>query len=177
MGGERLFIDYVNVLFSSNSQHEVGKDGARTVVYRLCQCSLFKQFTTDWLAFSVHLWLFIDYVNVLFSSNSQLTSISTSERFGCLSIMSMFSFQAIHNGSRRSMGGKPVVYRLCQCSLFKQFTTIFKKMKKKKSCLSIMSMFSFQAIHNSVLCHNIETVVVYRLCQCSLFKQFTTPAL
>ena len=105
------------------------------VVYRLCQCSLFKQFTTIFLSFCHSFMLFIDYVNVLFSSNSQ----------------------------QRGWFGRnhAVVYRLCQCSLFKQFTTI-------------MSMFSFQAIHNSFQASCILNSVVYRLCQCSLFKQFTT---
>ena len=42
------------------------------VVYRLCQCSLFKQFTTNSELGSEKIVLFIDYVNVLFSSNSQL---------------------------------------------------------------------------------------------------------
>ena len=42
----------------------------------------------------------------------------------CLSIMSMFSFQAIHNQKSGNTPGAEVVYRLCQCSLFKQFTTL-----------------------------------------------------
>ena len=41
--------------------------------------------------------LFIDYVNVLFSSNSQRISLLLKLTQRCLSIMSMFSFQAIHN--------------------------------------------------------------------------------
>ena len=169
-----LFIDYVNVLFSSNSQqdgthslrvsgclsimsmfsfqaiHNSGKPISKpcVVVYRLCQCSLFKQFTTNRSGTQYHSWLFIDYVNVLFSSNSQLRAGLLTEVVSCLSIMSMFSFQAIHNlfgwiydcvalfidyvnvlfssNSQRATCGRClriVVYRLCQCSLFKQFTT------------------------------------------------------
>ena len=196
------------------------------VVYRLCQCSLFKQFTTNSAQELNHIWLFIDYVNVLFSSNSQRPKLCSTHQSGCLSIMSMFSFQAIHNlrGERSArppsclsimsmfsfqaihngveefvqQGG--VVYRLCQCSLFKQFTTyevrpthagwlfidyvnvlfssnsqpVISKGKNTRSCLSIMSMFSFQAIHNLQEHHRVCLMVVYRLCQCSLFKQFTT---
>ena len=43
--------------------------------------------------------LFIDYVNVLFSSNSQQRMRVYINLGGCLSIMSMFSFQAIHNNN------------------------------------------------------------------------------
>ncbi len=145
-----------------------------SVVYRLCQCSLFKQFTTFYFRLRKGVWLFIDYVNVLFSSNSQLKKELPFFLQSCLSIMSMFSFQAIHNISPIPLISALVVYRLCQCSLFKQFTTIDPLFLFLSGCLSIMSMFSFQAIHNHsllLLCHNL---VVYRLCQCSLFKQFTT---
>ena len=93
------------------------------VVYRLCQCSLFKQFTTGSKNSFNRVVLFIDYVNVLFSSNSQPTRLGQRMRVGCLSIMSMFSFQAIHNPSSAKVRIPVVVYRLCQCSLFKQFTT------------------------------------------------------
>ena len=145
----RLFIDYVNVLFSSNSQQHSSvisrascclsimsmfsfqaihnlppfSMASLPVVYRLCQCSLFKQFTTDRLLIYYDTLLFIDYVNVLFSSNSQRNSLPPSARSCCLSIMSMFSFQAIHNCRLPQPRPNPVVYRLCQCSLFKQFTT------------------------------------------------------
>ena len=96
------------------------------VVYRLCQCSLFKQFTTSsggstiasrclsimsMFSFqAIHNVppadaasesLFIDYVNVLFSSNSQHKRDRKINKDGCLSIMSMFSFQAIHNEPSR----------------------------------------------------------------------------
>ena len=37
--------------------------------------------------------LFIDYVNVLFSSNSQHSHVGFEVMAGCLSIMSMFSFR------------------------------------------------------------------------------------
>ena len=195
-----LFIDYVNVLFSSNSQRQAGLNPdlicclsimsmfsfqaihnrsvhlalILSVVYRLCQCSLFKQFTTQ----DYYLW----------------------SRFSCLSIMSMFSFQAIHNSAGVYSRCWFVVYRLCQCSLFKQFTTgivdkngnrmlfidyvnvLFSSNSQLPSivwtvircCLSIMSMFSFQAIHNGMCQLFSVCLVVYRLCQCSLFKQFTT---
>ena len=119
-------------------------------------------------------WLFIDYVNVLFSSNSQQNAEVAVLGFCCLSIMSMFSFQAIHNKHNQTPPQPPVVYRLCQCSLFKQFTTMENSLSPKESCLSIMSMFSFQAIHNPRQEQDEHGAVVYRLCQCSLFKQFTT---
>ena len=223
-----LFIDYVNVLFSSNSQlyccslcffwcclsimsmfsfqaiHNVPclQDSPPLVVYRLCQCSLFKQFTTVRVHLLDDLGLFIDYVNVLFSSNSQPNLDTANGCICCLSIMSMFSFQAIHNNQAFQRMGLRVVYRLCQCSLFKQFTTDEDTKKSYRwlfidyvnvlfssnsqhlnadsnrfiRCLSIMSMFSFQAIHNQKSRCRINHGVVYRLCQCSLFKQFTTVA-
>ena len=118
-----LFIDYVNVLFSSNSQHSIYCGALTYVVYRLCQCSLFKQFTTNIDNTVAKRKLFIDYVNVLFSSNSQLLLGTRLFQQCCLSIMSMFSFQAIHNRRERRRRAADVVYRLCQCSLFKQFTT------------------------------------------------------
>ena len=195
-----LFIDYVNVLFSSNSQrvNVLIKPCLSclsimsmfsfqaihnflcvsmwwyTVVYRLCQCSLFKQFTTPPATTHRPHVLFIDYVNVLFSSNSQQVHVRPWRQHRCLSIMSMFSFQAIHNSGSPSLQTYIVVYRLCQCSLFKQFTTmkpyiaianelfidyvnvLFSSNSqlyggsaaRDTRCLSIMSMFSFQAIHN-----------------------------
>ena len=214
-------------MFSFQAIHNdsVGKKLLCNVVYRLCQCSLFKQFTTTVWSFVFIVLLFIDYVNVLFSSNSQPLVIPFEEKVSCLSIMSMFSFQAIHNSERVAESHDAVVYRLCQCSLFKQFTTrlwfkyvddvlfidyvnvLFSSNSQpcssvcsaKVSCLSIMSMFSFQAIHNLMIAvifitmlfidyvnvlfssnsqHLLLTLhkhqVVYRLCQCSLFKQFTT---
>ena len=88
--------------------------------------------------------------------------------------MSMFSFQAIHNRKGLQHDVRYVVYRLCQCSLFKQFTTVSCAMFLVNCCLSIMSMFSFQAIHNCSWLLCCYFCVVYRLCQCSLFKQFTT---
>ncbi len=169
-----LFIDYVNVLFSSNSQLYGGSAARAHVVYRLCQCSLFKQFTTS--------------------------DIARKTAKSCLSIMSMFSFQAIHNEEFFDLLLLKVVYRLCQCSLFKQFTTLCRhhggeqrlfidyvnvlfssnsqllelERTELDGCLSIMSMFSFQAIHNFRILFQSFSFVVYRLCQCSLFKQFTT---
>ena len=104
-----------------NSKH--CREGRWLVVYRLCQCSLFKQFTTDTGQVVTSHSLFIDYVNVLFSSNSQLQFLQKISNLCCLSIMSMFSFQAIHNERRIQLLRACVVYRLCQCSLFKQFTT------------------------------------------------------
>ena len=154
-----LFIDYVNVLFSSNSQHLVMKiesgqcclsimsmfsfqaihnepppqTSSPDVVYRLCQCSLFKQFTTDDGDSLEVRALFIDYVNVLFSSNSQLSNIARKTEKSCLSIMSMFSFQAIHNPKEENPATVAVVYRLCQCSLFKQFTTVIELQLQQES--------------------------------------------
>ena len=188
-------------MFSFQAIHNLADNEKRKsyVVYRLCQCSLFKQFTTgvkreksgssclsimSMFSFqAIHntpthgtAWqeLFIDYVNVLFSSNSQHNKVYFNGKLGCLSIMSMFSFQAIHNEAILKFFFWSVVYRLCQCSLFKQFTTrgflfcscsalfidyvnvLFSSNSQRcwypfesfGCCLSIMSMFSFQAIHN-----------------------------
>ena len=160
-------------MFSFQAIHNT--DGTRLsndeVVYRLCQCSLFKQFTTLRGESRPTTPLFIDYVNVLFSSNSQRQPCKHSQLQCCLSIMSMFSFQAIHNSTTNPVEKTNVVYRLCQCSLFKQFTTFDGCCPCGTSCLSIMSMFSFQAIHNWIEVLASGQKVVYRLCQCSLFKQ------
>ena len=112
-------------MFSFQAIHNTWNDGGqpRAVVYRLCQCSLFKQFTTAYRVLQTFPALFIDYVNVLFSSNSQRQYDRRNDLGRCLSIMSMFSFQAIHNGASTAPAKRTVVYRLCQCSLFKQFTT------------------------------------------------------
>ena len=109
-------------MFSFQAIHNVVTPASISakVVYRLCQCSLFKQFTTRCGRCALCRSLFIDYVNVLFSSNSQHQwRVPTASRC-CLSIMSMFSFQAIHNEGWYRHGPRHVVYRLCQCSLFKQ---------------------------------------------------------
>ena len=105
-----------------------------------------------------HAQLFIDYVNVLFSSNSQLL-IAFCRRFQrCLSIMSMFSFQAIHNDNMTDVMTLAVVYRLCQCSLFKQFTTAQAPPRRKEQLFIdyVNVLFSSNSQLNA------------------LFKQFTT---
>ena len=62
------------------------------VVYHQCQCSLFKQFTTEELLRVMGEKLFIINVNVLFLSNSQPLKNVGCPALGCLSSMSMFSF-------------------------------------------------------------------------------------
>ena len=144
-----LFIDYVNVLFSSNSQQK--KTGRKPGIK-----------------------LFIDYVNVLFSSNSQRWILSYRLQKCCLSIMSMFSFQAIHNAQMQRLRSLKLFIDYVNV-LFSSNSQLYRLVASKaKSCLSIMSMFSFQAIHNPLFSWNVMFLVVYRLCQCSLFKQFTT---
>ena len=69
--GRLLFIVCVNVLFLSNSQPLADRPCGESVVYRMCQCSLFKQFTTDGTLADEVAQLFIVCVNVLFLSNSQ----------------------------------------------------------------------------------------------------------
>ena len=83
--------------FQAIHNNDQRNSGSLDVVYRLCQCSLFKQFTTDSADPEIFHPLFIDYVNVLFSSNSQHVLVVLVRLVCCLSIMSMFSFQAIHN--------------------------------------------------------------------------------
>ena len=92
-----MFIVCVNVLFLSNSQHAPMLRQRSTGVYRMCQCPLFKQFTTNFVLVVMVVMVFIVCVNVLFLSNSQ--------RIGEETIVSRG------------------VYRMCQCPLFKQFTT------------------------------------------------------
>ena len=138
-------------MFSFQAIHNfrVASSLACTVVYRLCQCSLFKQFTTGTRTTSKWKRLFIDYVNVLFSSNSQQLSPKPNLTPSCLSIMSMFSFQAIHNE-----GLGVLFFQL----LFIDYVNV---------------LFSSNSQQLKIL--SFKNLVVYRLCQCSLFKQFTTP--
>ena len=169
------------------------------VIYQ-CQCSLFKQFTTVGLKIHKQHSLSFISVNVLFSSNSQQSFEAQINRMSCHLSVSMFSFQAIHNNSLSISGYRVVVIYQCQCSLFKQFTTtraflmmvrvlsfisvnvlfssnsqlIFRLCKFPTGCHLSVSMFSFQAIHNSVASLMPRLLVVIYQCQCSLFKQFTT---
>ena len=64
----------------------------------MCQCPLFKQFTTGDVVVAEKTAVFIVCVNVLFLSNSQRGVCP------CIGVLSD--------------------YRMCQCPLFKQFTTI-----------------------------------------------------
>ena len=191
-------------MFSFQAIHNQGCSRLQgpPVVYRLCQCSLFKQFTTcvhhRWLllrclsimsmfsfqaihnldeTINIVFRLFIDYVNVLFSSNSQPHRTLLAACSCCLSIMSMFSFQAIHNVFVPVCASEAVVYRLCQCSLFKQFTTklhgIFHRDELFIDYVNVLFSSNSQPISSTI----IPLAVVYRLCQCSLFKQFTTAAI
>ena len=66
-----LFIINVNVPFLSNSQLHHLQEFHLLVVYHQCQCSLFKQFTTNLRLTQLHHQLFIINVNVPFLSNSQ----------------------------------------------------------------------------------------------------------
>ena len=86
-------------------------------VYRMCQCPLFKQFTTRLGVLSPTPLVFIVCVNVLFLSNSQ------HKAYPC-------------NGGNG-------VYRMCQCPLFKQFTTEVLPQCTDVWCLSYVSMSSF----------------------------------
>ena len=166
-------------MFSFQAIHndETFFDSPVWVVYRLCQCSLFKQFTTFDADEVRPIELFIDYVNVLFSSNSQLRSGVIDAMQSCLSIMSMFSFQAIHNDETFFDSPVWVVYRLCQCSLFKQFTTL--RGHPRRHTQLFIDYVNVLFSSNSQLPRETTTSnkVVYRLCQCSLFKQFTTNGL
>ena len=114
----------------------------------MCQCPLFKQFTTRSHDSIDVVWVFIVCVNVLFLSNSQLTDRGNMKPFG--------------------------VYRMCQCPLFKQFTTT--------SCVKEPQMGVFIVCVNVLFLSNSQRLTtshrvlkgVYRMCQCPLFKQFTT---
>ena len=120
----------------------------RLGVYRMCQCPLFKQFTTNTPQRYNLFWVFIVCVNVLFLSNSQ-------HEHGC---------------NIQGLG----VYRMCQCPLFKQFTTNTPQRYNLFwvfiVCVNVLFLSNSQ--------HNLMTGEikkgVYRMCQCPLFKQFTT---
>jgi len=117
-------------------------------VYRMCQCPLFKQFTTTVGMFGDAVKVFIVCVNVLFLSNSQQYSITYGVVRG--------------------------VYRMCQCPLFKQFTTV--------AIVFIVTDMVFIVCVNVLFLSNSQRRMptsarlrgVYRMCQCPLFKQFTT---
>ena len=87
-----MFIVCVNVLFLSNSQLTTKTPINNEGVYRMCQCPLFKQFTTGCAAAHTVVKVFIVCVNVLFLSNSQRQDRPSSRHSGCLSYVSMSSF-------------------------------------------------------------------------------------
>ena len=141
-----LFIDYVNVLFQAI--HNMCREyiPLPLVVYRLCQCSLFKQFTTADTHCGMYGELFIDYVNVLFSSNSQRFVWQCVPGRCCLSIMSMFSFQAIHNRCRHFLLHHVLFIDYVNVLFSSNSQPRTATLRPVSGCLSIMSMFSFQAI-------------------------------
>ena len=87
-----VFILCVNVLFLSNSQLNKAKAFLTCSVYLMCQCPLFKQFTTSRGRAWVVCRVFILCVNVLFLSNSQPEGSSPANDYKCLSYVSMSSF-------------------------------------------------------------------------------------
>ena len=87
-----VFIVCVNVLFLSNSQLSNTGNSYQLGVYRICQCPLFKQFTTRQADKPQQHMVFIVCVNVLFLSNSQLSNNSLLSAYRCLSYVSMSSF-------------------------------------------------------------------------------------
>ena len=117
-------------------------------VYHQCQCSLFKQFTTCEVVNHFAVKVFIINVNVLFLSNSQPRI-----------------FRGLQNVG---------VYHQCQCSLFKQFTTIRRTVRHRLMVFIINVNVLF--LSNSQLNSKHGSCIngVYHQCQCSLFKQFTT---
>ena len=143
-----LFIINVNVLFLSNSQRKQLDGGHCSVVYHQCQCSLFKQFTTQGGGQRGEVPLFIINVNVLFLSNSQ---------------------QCVKHYHLHS-----VVYHQCQCSLFKQFTTVLDMLQHFLPLFIINVNVLFLSNSQPRLGIVFQQPVVYHQCQCSLFKQFTT---
>ena len=87
-----VFIVCVNVLFLSNSQLPVLALINILGVYRMCQCPLFKQFTTFHDGEVYNRMVFIVCVNVLFLSNSQQQKTPIEFVVRCLSYVSMSSF-------------------------------------------------------------------------------------
>jgi len=87
-----VFIVCVNVLFLSNSQPSASPPTPTIGVYRMCQCPLFKQFTTWGRVQPRTAAVFIVCVNVLFLSNSQQQRHNTHRPRRCLSYVSMSSF-------------------------------------------------------------------------------------
>ena len=163
-------------MFSFQAIHNGLLDGwlNRSVVIYQCQCSLFKQFTTQANDFFVPAELSFISVNVLFSSNSQPDNMHNILYLGCHLSVSMFSFQAIHNRTRHKYHNYHVVIYQCQCSLFKQFTTYFRIItwQGKLSFISVNVLFSSNS--QPVRRERVDDDVVIYQCQCSLFKQFTT---
>ena len=151
-------------------------DGYIVVIYQ-CQCSLFKQFTTVFHLPLLNVKLSFISVNVLFSSNSQLTCSPISSMKRCHLSVSMFSFQAIHNVIEVTDGMLKLSFISVNVlfSSNSQLQPVFED--GGMGCHLSVSMFSFQAIHNKGPSDLRAAAVVIYQCQCSLFKQFTTPSL
>ena len=168
----------VNVLFSSNSQPNLGgRQREKNCHLSVSMFSFQAIHNSSAVRISLPLLSFIS-VNVLFSSNSQQGKVFFHQPHNCHLSVSMFSFQAIHNQCGLHVGGPEIVIYQCQCSLFKQFTTITYYMCacgllsfisvnvlfssnsqprvplffSRVNCHLSVSMFSFQAIHNAAGC-------------------------
>ena len=192
-----------------------------------CQCLLFKQFTTIPTIKRLKKRCQRTIVNVYFSSNSQLVDPNDLPKWDVKELLSMFTFQAIHNwiflllvvcfrcqrtivnvyfssnsqpavtvmfvvsGCQRtivnvyfSSNSQPTSQsdnlRLrCQRTIVNVYFSsnsqqILSSPKITRDVKELLSMFTFQAIHNNF--HNLSrtSLMSKNYCQCLLFKQFTT---
>ena len=139
---------YINVFFSSNSQPPTCNCVCFQDVKGLYQCFLFKQFTTSLNSFLSSFGMSKVYINVFFSSNSQL--------------------QTAHTRREQDVKG------LYQCFLFKQFTT-FEEVALLAPWMSKVYINVFFSSNSQRIPHTaVPRLDVKGLYQCFLFKQFTT---
>ena len=115
-------------------------------------------------------------------------------------LLSMFTFQAIHNSTLLNIYNKQMSKSYYQCLLFKQFTTAFsvslvfsqcqraiinvyfssnsqpprRSGRRSGNVKELLSMSTFQAIHNFRSCRHSSPGMSKSYYQCLLFKQFTT---
>ena len=139
-------------MFSFQAIHNSMPSWQRTnqMSKNLYQCFLFKQFTTIIVNFKFILKCQRTFINVFFSSNSQLFPILSLFLSNVKEPLSMFSFQAIHNSLRDHE--LPLVNVKEPLSMF-SFQAIHNshvvQLCSFHNVKEPLSMFSFQAIHNS----------------------------
>ena len=161
--------------FESNSQRFSLSPITAGAVFRTSKIRFWKQFTTFNGRNYAGGRLCFGRQRYDFESNSQQHFI---ERFGakrCVSDVKDTILKAIHNKTNGMQWRCLAVFRTSKIRFWKQFTTIFWRLRPKSRCVSDVKDTILKAIHNVCAFTHPRFYAVFRTSKIRFWKQFTTP--